>query len=43
MIWPMQGSPVQICKALMLEIVADDQHIVWVVPCELIEAAQAEQ
>ena len=27
----------------MLEIVANDQHIVWVMPCQLVEAAQTEQ
>lgn len=43
LIWPPQGCSVEVCKPLMLEIVANDQHIVWVMPCQLVEAAQTEQ
>lgn len=43
LIWPPQGCSVQICEAFMLEIIPNDCQLPWIVPCQLIEAAQAEQ
>ncbi len=40
---PSQGCSVQICETLMLEIIPDDCQLPGVVPCQLIEATQAEQ
>jgi len=43
LIRPSQGCSVQICEPFMLEIIPNDCQLPWVVPCQLIEAAQAEQ
>lgn len=43
LIRPSQGGSVQICEAFVLEVIPNDCQLSWVVPCQLIEAAQAEQ
>ncbi len=43
LIRPSQGCSVQICEAFMLKVISNDCQLCWVVPCQLIEAAQAEQ
>ena len=43
LIRPSQGCSVQICEAFMFEVISNDCQLPWVVPCQLVEAAQAEQ